>query len=173
MSDGQVSIEGTTHILAKPFFVMATQNPFEFEGTYILPESQLDRFMLLIDLGYPPLEVERALASLSSRPEAAASAVVEAFEAKDAALRAELQRAEEAERAAAVPGRIARGELVVARYVEVCGGVNPVLREVDVATDAKVIREMGVGCVEHEGALYVEAKNAHTCRAPGTRVVGK
>ena len=64
MSDGQVSIEGTTHILAKPFFVMATQNPFEFEGTYILPESQLDRFMLRIKLGYPARSEERRILTM-------------------------------------------------------------------------------------------------------------
>ena len=90
-----------------------------------------------------------------------------------AAREAERWRVEEAARAAAVPGRIARGELVVARYVEVSGGVSPVLREVDVGSDAKVIREMGMGCVEHEGALYVEAKNAYTCKDAGTRVVAK
>jgi MoxR-like ATPase len=59
MSEGQVSVEGKTHPLAEPFFVLATQNPFEFEGTYPLPENQLDRFMLCIDIGYPSREVER------------------------------------------------------------------------------------------------------------------
>jgi MoxR-like ATPase len=59
MSEGQVSVEGKTHPLASPFFVLATQNPFEFEGTYPLPENQLDRFMLCIDLGYPSREVEK------------------------------------------------------------------------------------------------------------------
>lgn len=59
MSEGQVSVDGTTHELAKPFFVLATQNPFEFEGTYPLPENQLDRFMLRIEVGYPPRKVER------------------------------------------------------------------------------------------------------------------
>jgi len=58
MSEGQVSIEGQTHTLADPFFVMATQNPFEFEGTYPLPENQLDRFMLCTDIGYPERNTE-------------------------------------------------------------------------------------------------------------------
>jgi MoxR-like ATPase len=53
MSDGQVSFDGQTHPLPHPFMVIATQNPFEFEGTYPLPESQLDRFLLRISLGYP------------------------------------------------------------------------------------------------------------------------
>lgn len=59
MSENQASIEGHTHQLPAPFFVIATQNPFEFEGTYPLPENQLDRFMLCIEVGYPPREVER------------------------------------------------------------------------------------------------------------------
>lgn len=64
MSDGQVSVEGTTHILPKPFFVLATQNPFEFEGTYVLPESQLDRFMLRIKMGYPARSEERRILTM-------------------------------------------------------------------------------------------------------------
>jgi len=59
MSEGQVSIDGHTHRLKAPFFVLATQNPHEFEGTYPLPENQLDRFMLCIEIGYPAREVER------------------------------------------------------------------------------------------------------------------
>ncbi len=59
MSDGQVSVDGTTHALPQPFMVIATQNPFEFEGTYTLPESQLDRFLLRISMGYPSREDER------------------------------------------------------------------------------------------------------------------
>ena len=59
MSEGQVSVEGKTHPLAEPFFVLATQNPYEFEGTYPLPENQLDRFMMCIEIGYPTREVER------------------------------------------------------------------------------------------------------------------
>ncbi len=63
MSDGQVSIDGTTHTLPHPFMVIATQNPFEFEGTYTLPESQLDRFLLRISMGYPAREDERRVLS--------------------------------------------------------------------------------------------------------------
>lgn len=53
MSEYQVSVDGVTHRLPQPFIVLATQNPIEYEGTYILPESQLDRFMLRIEIGYP------------------------------------------------------------------------------------------------------------------------
>jgi MoxR-like ATPase len=59
MSDRQVSIEGQTYTLTPPFIVLATQNPYEFEGTYVLPESQLDRFMLRLRMGYPIRSEER------------------------------------------------------------------------------------------------------------------
>jgi MoxR-like ATPase len=58
MMERQVTVDGKTHALSKPFFVLATQNPFEFEGTYPLPENQLDRFMMCIDIGYPERSVE-------------------------------------------------------------------------------------------------------------------
>ncbi len=61
MSDKQVSVDGTTYNLPKPFIVIATQNPFEFEGTYALPENQLDRFLLRISVGYPDREAERQI----------------------------------------------------------------------------------------------------------------
>lgn len=58
MSDRQVSIDGVTRELPSPFMVIATQNPFEFEGTYSLPESQLDRFLMRISVGYPDPDAE-------------------------------------------------------------------------------------------------------------------
>jgi MoxR-like ATPase len=58
MSERQVSADGETHPLPRPFMVIATENPVEFEGTYPLPESQLDRFLLRIPLGYPQRDVE-------------------------------------------------------------------------------------------------------------------
>ena len=61
MNDAQVSVDRTTHALPDPFFVIATQNPYEFEGTYPLPESQLDRFMLRVRIGYPSAEAEKAV----------------------------------------------------------------------------------------------------------------
>ena len=61
MNSAEVSIDGVTYPLPPPFLVLATQNPFEFEGTYALPESQLDRFMLRVTIGYPPREAERRL----------------------------------------------------------------------------------------------------------------
>lgn len=61
MNEGHVSMDGQTWRLDRPFMVIATQNPFEFEGTYFLPENQLDRFMLRIRIGYPSREVERRI----------------------------------------------------------------------------------------------------------------
>ena len=61
MNDGQVSIDGQTLPLPEPFFVIATQNPQDFAGTFPLPESQLDRFMLRLRIGYPPPQVEMRL----------------------------------------------------------------------------------------------------------------
>jgi MoxR-like ATPase len=61
MSDRQVSVDGLTHPLKPPFIVLATQNPYEFEGTYVLPESQLDRFMIRIRMGYPARAEERQI----------------------------------------------------------------------------------------------------------------
>lgn len=58
MEEASVTIDGVTHLLQKPFFVMATQNPIEYEGTYPLPEAQLDRFLLKMKMGYPEIEEE-------------------------------------------------------------------------------------------------------------------
>lgn len=61
MEEHQVTIEGETHILPAPFFVIATQNPTEQVGTYPLPESQLDRFTMRLEMGYPDHQAERTL----------------------------------------------------------------------------------------------------------------
>jgi len=58
MEERQVTVDGVTHILPKPFMVLATQNPIEYEGTFPLPEAQLDRFLLRVRLGYPTMTDE-------------------------------------------------------------------------------------------------------------------
>src|SRR5437868_14792720 len=63
MSGHQVSVDGKTRPLGPPFFVLATQNPFEFEGTYPLPESQLDRFLMRLRVGYPGRAAEKLVLS--------------------------------------------------------------------------------------------------------------
>ena len=61
MSERQVTVEGTRHVLDEPFLVLATQNPVEYHGTYPLPEAQLDRFLMQLDLGYPDEAAEREM----------------------------------------------------------------------------------------------------------------
>jgi MoxR-like ATPase len=59
MSESSITIDGTSHVLPKPFFVIATQNPSDYHGTYPLPEPQLDRFLMRISIGYPTPEIEK------------------------------------------------------------------------------------------------------------------
>ncbi len=61
MEEGRLSVEGVTHELPSPFHILATQNPIEYEGTFPLPETQLDRFLLRLSLGYPSLSDEIAI----------------------------------------------------------------------------------------------------------------
>ena len=69
MQENQVTIDGVSYALGRPFMVMATQNPIEYEGTYPLPEAQLDRFTMRLDIGYPPpVEEARMLAEQTSDP---------------------------------------------------------------------------------------------------------
>lgn len=68
MAENQVSIDGVTHILPRPFFVIATQNPIFHSGTYPLPESQLDRFMMRISLGFPDIEAEKRILLSNDSP---------------------------------------------------------------------------------------------------------
>jgi len=69
MQERTVTIDGTTHELAAPFLVMATQNPIELEGTYPLPEAQRDRFMLRIAIGYPTVEAEHQILEMHGGPD--------------------------------------------------------------------------------------------------------
>jgi MoxR-like ATPase len=92
MQERQVTIEGQTHILAPPFLVLATQNPIEYEGTYPLPEAQLDRFILRMGVGYPSRGHEREM--LDRRLERAVEEV-ELERVVDRATVLDLQRAVE------------------------------------------------------------------------------
>ncbi len=93
MNEGQVSLDGDTIALPAPFFVIATQNPQDFSGTYPLPESQLDRFLLRIHVGYPPAEVElRLLLGESAREAAAGKPVAAADPAQMVALQERVRK---------------------------------------------------------------------------------
>ena len=74
MNEGQISIEGRSYPLPKPFMVIATQNPVEYHGTFPLPEAQLDRFLLRIRMGYPDPASEREILRLNGQREAPGSA---------------------------------------------------------------------------------------------------
>ncbi|EQD59608.1 methanol dehydrogenase regulatory protein [mine drainage metagenome] len=81
MEEKQVTIEGETYKLPLPFIVIATQNPIEFEGTYPLPEAQMDRFMIRLSIGYPENEIDllkRRIGWKSDDPSASASQVLDA-----------------------------------------------------------------------------------------------
>jgi MoxR-like ATPase len=69
MNDRRVTVDGVTRQLGPPFLVLATQNPYEFEGTYPLPESELDRFMLRLRIGYPAREAEKEILTQHRRGE--------------------------------------------------------------------------------------------------------
>lgn len=75
MEEHQVSLEGETHLLPNPFFVIATQNPLEQQGTYPLPEAQLDRFLMRLSLGYPSKEAELEILGGKDRREMLAELV--------------------------------------------------------------------------------------------------
>src|SRR5215469_3094293 len=85
MQERQVTIGDKSYPLPQPFVVMATQNPIEQEGTYPLPEAQIDRFMLMVKVGYPSRDEERKIMDRMTQPEAAkATAVVTPAELLDA-----------------------------------------------------------------------------------------
>ncbi|TDV45474.1 AAA family ATPase [Actinophytocola oryzae] len=95
MQERQVTVEGRTFPLPRPFHVLATSNPIEYEGTYPLPEAQLDRFLLRLDVGYPPPEEEAEVLRrrIARRQETAElSAVIDATRLAD--LQAALERVE-------------------------------------------------------------------------------
>jgi MoxR-like ATPase len=67
MAEGQVTVDGSTHTLRRPFMVLATQNPLDHEGTYPLPESQLDRFLMKVSMGYPSRDAELQILTTHAR----------------------------------------------------------------------------------------------------------
>ncbi len=67
MGEGQVSVDGVTYPLARPFMVLATQNPIEFEGTFPLPEAQMDRFLMRLSLGYPEPDDEDTMLQMQQK----------------------------------------------------------------------------------------------------------
>ncbi len=89
MGEGTVSVDGTMHTLPRPFMVVATQNPYEFEGTYFLPENQLDRFLMRLSLGYPSPDDERRV--IENQPARVALPALEAVVSTDEILQLQQQ----------------------------------------------------------------------------------
>jgi MoxR-like ATPase len=111
MQEQRVAAGGTEHVLPRPFHVLATQNPLEYEGTYPLPEAQLDRFLLQIDMGYPDIDDERTMLLATTGSETA-----------------EVHRVFTAEELIAAQAAIRRmpvGESVVAAILSLVRGARP------------------------------------------------
>jgi len=88
MAEHQVTVDGVCHTLPQPFFVMATQNPVDLAGTFPLPDSQMDRFLLRVQLGYPDAGAEREMLAGSDRREMIANVLPQLSTAEVLALRA-------------------------------------------------------------------------------------
>ncbi len=93
MAERQISVGQTTYPLADPFLVMATQNPIEQEGTYPLPEAQLDRFLMHVRVGYPAVENERKILALARREASGAATMLTAEDYHERLSMADLQQA--------------------------------------------------------------------------------
>jgi MoxR-like ATPase len=168
MAEGQVSVEGKTHPLSELFFVIATQNPVEFRGTYPLPEAQMDRFALRLSLGYvaPDAEVEILSAQETEHPLTRISACVSvadvlALKARAKAVRVstELKRYAvdlvRATRAAAsvLLGAGPRASLALAHTAQALA-----LADGEEFVRPEHIREIAVAVLAHRLALAPEAK---------------
>jgi MoxR-like ATPase len=122
MAEQQVTVDGICHTLPKPFFVIATQNPLDLAGTYPLPDSQLDRFLLRLPLGYPDAESERQMLAGADRRDLIAQSPMRLSAEDVLALR------EAASRAHASPALIAYVQELMAesrRRTELRAGLSP------------------------------------------------
>jgi MoxR-like ATPase len=160
MQEGQVTVDGTTYPLPQPFFVLATQNPVELEGTFPLPEAQLDRFLLRVRLGYPePADEERILDGTRSREIDAAPVV-------------------DAPSLAALHDQVAtvRMELPVRRYVVAIANASRVHPELAVGVSPRAVEQMGDAARANallDGRAYVLPDDVKTLVDPvfGHRIV--
>jgi MoxR-like ATPase len=168
MAEGQVTIEGKTHVLTEPFFVIATQNPVEFRGTYPLPEAQMDRFAVRLSLGYvsPEEEVAMVAAQEQVHPLARISACASAEDVLS--LRAAVRRvrmSDELRRYAVDIARATRGATGVMlgagpRASLSLAYLSQALALIDgePAVMPEHIREMAVSALAHRLVLAPEAK---------------
>jgi MoxR-like ATPase len=183
MSEGQVSIDDTTHSLEQPFMVVATQNPAEHYGTYPLPESQMDRFLLRISLGYPAKAIERELlreraggdpvGRLSPVVDLAAVRTlqegVEAIRVEDAIVEYAMTLVEETRRHPAIAvGVSTRGALAWYRAAQAAALAAG--RDFVVPDDVKVL---AVPCLAHRLVLAQTHESLGRARADAERIIGE
>jgi MoxR-like ATPase len=183
MSEGCVSIDDTTHTLAQPFMVIATQNPAEHYGTYPLPESQMDRFLLRVSLGYPGKQVERELLRerVGADPISKLAAVVdlaavrllqdgvETIRVDDALLDYAMQIVEETRRHPAVTvGVSTRGALAWYRAAQAAALAAG--RDFVVPDDVK---GLAISCLAHRLVLAQAHDSLGRQRAESERIVGE
>jgi MoxR-like ATPase len=183
MSEGQVSIDDTTHSLEQPFMVVATQNPAEHYGTYPLPESQMDRFLLRISLGYPAKAVERELlrertggdpvARLSPVVDLAAVRAlqdgVETIRVEDAIVDYTMTLVEETRRHPAIAvGVSTRGALAWYRAAQAAALAAG--RDFVVPDDVKAL---AVPCLAHRLVLAQTHESLGRARADAERIIGE
>jgi MoxR-like ATPase len=181
MSEGQVSIDDTTHELPKPFMVIATQNPAEHYGTYPLPESQMDRFLLRISLGYPGKTIERELLRGGADPVAGLQPVVdlaavtklqdsvESIRVEDALLDYAMQIVEETRKHPAITvGISTRGALAWYRAAQAAALAAG--RDFVVPDDLK---GLALACLAHRLVLAQAHDSLGRARADGERAIAE
>lgn len=183
MSEGQVSIDDSTHDLPQPFMVIATQNPAEHYGTYPLPESQMDRFLLRISLGYPHYAIERELLRHrgGSDPVAKLAPVVdlatirtlqdsvETIRVDDALIDYAMQIVDETRRHPSIAvGVSTRG--VLAWYRATQAAAMAAGREFAIPDD---IKQIAVSCVAHRLVLAQSQDSLGRSRTEAEAIVGE
>ena len=183
MSEGSVSIDDATHELPRPFMVMATQNPAEHYGTYPLPESQMDRFLLRVSLGYPQKGVERELLKTrhGADPVAAVTPVVdlaiirtlqdgvETIRMDDALVDYAMQIIEETRRHPAIAvGISTRGALAWYRAAQAAALAAG--REFVIPDD---IKGLAIACLAHRLVLAQAHDSLGRARADSERVIAE
>src|SRR5258706_4371182 len=183
MSEGQVSIDDTTHELPRPFMVIATQNPAEHYGTYPLPESQMDRFLLRVSLGYPAKQIERDLVRerAGADPVAKLAAVVqldavrtlqegvETIRVEDALVDYAMQIVDETRRHPAITvGVSTRG--VLAWYRAAQAAALAAGREFVIPDD---IKGLAIACLAHRLVLAQTHDSLSRARAESERLIAE
>jgi MoxR-like ATPase len=183
MSEGQVSIDDTTHGLEQPFMVIATQNPAEHYGTYPLPESQMDRFLLRISLGYPARAIERELLRDRAGGDPVARLVpvvdlaavralqdgVEAIRVEDAIVDYAMALIEETRRHPAIAvGVSTRGALAWYRAAQ--AAARAAGRDFVIPDDVKAL---AVPCLAHRLALAQTHESLGRARTDAERLIGE